>query len=54
MKGISPKHDKHEIEKNINYTYFTCEPEIFEYLINPFKDEFIIVGSDGLFDKISS
>ncbi len=50
LKGISPQDSKEDIEQKINYDVFSCDPEIFEYFMNPFKDEFIVVGSDGLFE----
>jgi serine/threonine protein phosphatase PrpC len=34
--------------------FITSEPEIRRHDINPFQDEFIIIGSDGLFDKFTS
>lgn len=34
--------------------YVTSEPEIRYFEIDPAVDEFIVLGSDGLFDKFSS
>lgn len=34
--------------------FITSEPEIRRYDFNPFTDEFIILASDGLFDKFTS
>lgn len=34
--------------------YITSVPEIRRYDYNPFEDEFILIASDGLFDKFSS
>ena len=34
--------------------YIICEPEIRMMDIDPFIDDFIVIGSDGLFDKFSS
>jgi serine/threonine protein phosphatase PrpC len=30
------------------------EPEVREHMIDPFKDEFIVMGSDGLFEEMTS
>lgn len=34
--------------------YLTCYPEIRMIELDPFTDDFIAMGSDGLFDKFSS
>jgi serine/threonine protein phosphatase PrpC len=34
--------------------YITCQPEIRMMEIDPFTDDFIIMGSDGCFDKFTS
>ncbi len=34
--------------------YICSEPEVRMMELDPFIDEFIIVGSDGLFDKFTS
>lgn len=36
------------------HDYLSIEPEIRQFEINPFTDDFILMGSDGLFDKLSS
>lgn len=54
LKGIEKKEDKENISKWIAYVDFTVQPEIKEYQINPFKDEFLIVASDGLFKSMKS
>lgn len=38
----------------IRKKYITAEPEIRQIDIDPFIDDFILVASDGLFDKFSS
>lgn len=35
-------------------TFLTAEPEVRLMDIDPFIDDFIVMGSDGLFDKFSS
>lgn len=54
MKGINKDDVKEDIEKKISYTELLVTPEIFEYTMNPFKDEFLIIGSDGLFKTMKS
>lgn len=34
--------------------YLTAEPEVRIMDIDPFIDDFIVLGSDGLYDKLSS
>lgn len=40
--------------KAVRKNYITAEPEIRYVEIDPTIDEFIVLGSDGLFDKYSS
>uniref|UniRef100_A0A7S3IWR6 PPM-type phosphatase domain-containing protein n=1 Tax=Strombidium inclinatum TaxID=197538 RepID=A0A7S3IWR6_9SPIT len=42
--------DGNEVRKN----YITSEPEIRRFDLDIFEDEFIVMGSDGLFDKFKS
>lgn len=39
---------------SVKKNFITCEPEIRRYDFDPFKDEFIVIASDGLFDKFTS
>lgn len=43
-------HGDHAERKN----FLTAEPEVRMMDIDPFIDDFIVMGSDGLFDKFSS
>jgi len=40
--------------KALEYKSLIVTPEIMEHIIDPFKDEFIVIGSDGLFDEMQS
>jgi protein phosphatase PTC2/3 len=40
--------------KSIRKNFITSEPEIRRYDFSPFKDEFIVIASDGIFDKFAS
>jgi serine/threonine protein phosphatase PrpC len=40
--------------KEVRKTFLTAEPEIRMVEIDPFIDDFIVLASDGLFDKFSS
>jgi serine/threonine protein phosphatase PrpC len=35
-------------------SFVICEPEIRELTIDPLTDDFLLLASDGLFDKFSS
>ena len=41
-------------ENNTRKHYITSEPEVRLIEIDPFIDDFIVMGSDGLYDKFSS
>ncbi len=43
-------HDGNVIRKD----YITSSPEVRMTEIDPFVDDFIVLGSDGLYDKFSS
>jgi protein phosphatase 2C family protein 2/3 len=38
----------------LDYKTMLVTPEIREHFIDPFKDEFIVIASDGLFDELES
>lgn len=42
-------------EGNVVFKNFlSCEPEVRQIDIDPFIDDFIVVASDGLYDKLTS
>ena len=43
-------HEGNEVRKNV----ISVEPEIRRYDFDPNKDEFLLIASDGLFDKFTS
>ena len=42
------------LAKRLEYKSILIEPEIGYYEIDPFQDEFVVLGSDGLFEKMKS
>lgn len=48
---IKEENDKSE-GKRVNF--ILNQPDIYEWDIDPVDDEFILIASDGLFDKFSS
>jgi serine/threonine protein phosphatase PrpC len=38
----------------IRKNFLICEPEVRQIDLDPFIDDFIVVASDGLYDKFSS
>ena len=51
-KQIAVKNDDTEQKELRNFVL--CEPEIRVLTIDPARDEFIVLASDGLFDRFSS
>lgn len=43
-----------EVENNDIKSFILNDPEIREATLDPFTDEFLLMGSDGLYDKYSS
>ena len=40
--------------KWLEYKTLLITPEVREHIIDPFKDEFIVIASDGLYDTMKS
>lgn len=40
--------------KTLDYKTVLVTPEVREHIIDPFKDEFLVIASDGLYDERQS
>ena len=43
-----------DVSEKLDYRYLLVAPEARELILDPFKDEFIVIGSDGLFERMNS